>query len=116
MRFFSIWIRPVLLGILLMPTPETAAHAATIRGRADCLVNGQRAPAVGSVITVFNARIGRSRRAPVGQDGRYYLYNVPAGSYALEVWSRNDPSRAPTVFQLTVYDPFTDVPVIVLPC
>jgi|HubBroStandDraft_5_1064220.scaffolds.fasta_scaffold499341_2 hypothetical protein len=106
----------VVLGVLILAGLVTAS-AATVRGRADCVApNGYRGPAVGAFITLFSATIGRSNPSGVGQDGMYYLYNIPPGTYALEVWSRSNPSLPPRVFQLAVYEPYTDVPVITLPC
>jgi hypothetical protein len=103
--------------LLIVLISGAAAQAATVRGRMDCIApNGQRQPDISAIVTVFNASIGRSGAAPVGPDGMYYLYNVPGGSYALEIWSGVNPSLPPRVFELTVFEPYTDVPVITLPC
>jgi hypothetical protein len=45
----------------------------------------------------------------------YYLYNVPPGGYYLEIWTSRDASVPPTVYPVQVGEPYTDIPVIVVP-
>jgi hypothetical protein len=49
-----------------------------------------------------------------GEDGMYYLYNVPPGFYYLEVWIQ--PGRQPLVYEVQVGNgSFSDIPPIILP-
>jgi hypothetical protein len=102
----------VLLGVLL----SGVAVAATVRGRLDRLYpNGARYPAIGVAVTVYSQAIGRSGAAYTGPDGLYYLYNIPAGTYYLEVWTSRDPRVPPTVYPITVSETSTDIPPIIVP-
>jgi hypothetical protein len=89
-------------------------QAATVRGRVDHVSpGGQRTSMAGVAVTVL--RPGMSRSAPVYTDanGMYYLQNVPAGTYDLEVWTSRDPRVPPTKFRIQVGEPYTDVPPVV---
>ena len=100
-------------GVLYCGT-EGSGHAATVRGQASCARGAN--PAATSYITVFRGDIGRSKPAQMGSDGKFYLYNVPSGKFALEVWSKQNPSAAPRVFEIVVAEPYTDIPQVSLPC
>jgi hypothetical protein len=103
--------------VTVMAASSATVSAATVRGRVGCAVQGGRQGAVnGKYVTVFNANIGRSKQASVGADGMFYLYNIPANSYVLEVWSRSNPSLPPQTFQLKVLEPYTNVPAITVSC
>jgi len=92
------------------------AAAATVRGRLDRIYpNGARSPAQGVAVTIYNQNLGRTTAAYAGSDGLYYLYNIPTGSYYLEVWTSRDPRVPPTVYQINVGEPYTDIPPIVVP-
>lgn len=107
--------RFLLTLLMLLSTLSTVALAATVRGRLDRVnPNGVRYPAPGVAVTLFNRNSGRSTAAYAGADGLYYLYNVPAGSYYLEVWISRNPSAPPKVFPVSVADPSTDIPPIVV--
>ena len=73
-------------------------------------------PAEGIAVTVYVQQLGRSRPGFSGSDGMYYLYNVPAGQYFLEIWAHGF-SNPPIVFQIVVDDrlPFTDVAPVTVP-
>ena len=86
------------------------AGAATVRGR---LMHRNGSPAAGIQVTVSNSGQGRSEPGRSGSDGMFYLYNIKPGKYYLEVWV--DPDKAPTVYQLQVTEPYTDVPQISVP-
>jgi len=86
------------------------ANAATVRGR---LNHANGYPAAGVAVTVINQQAGRSSPAYSGADGMYYIYNVPPGYYNLEVWIY--PGGAPTVYQIQVGDPYTDIPPLLVP-
>ena len=89
--------------------------AATVRGQVSCS-GGNRAALTAYYATVFRGDIGRSKQGPVGQDGRFYLYNVPKGKFALELWLRSNPGAPPKVFEIQVSDPYTDVPSLNIVC
>lgn len=89
-------------------------QAATVRGRVDHIgPGGQRVSMAGVAVTV--SRSGMSRSAPAYTDasGMYYLQNVPAGTYDLEIWTSRDPRVPPTKFRIQVGEPYTDVPPVV---
>jgi hypothetical protein len=92
-----------------------AATAATVRGRLIRYANGGQYPAGGVAVTVYNQYAGRSTLAYTGPDGMYYLYSVPAGGFYLEVWTSRDARVPPTVYPVQVGEPYTDIPVIVVP-
>jgi len=90
------------------------ATAANVRGRLDRVApNGARYPATGVAVTVYNQTMGRSAPSYAGGDGLYYINNVPAGSYYLEVWA--NPGGQPMVFPIQVFEPYVDIPPIVVP-
>ena len=92
-----------------------AARASTVRGRLDHIYpNGQRGPATGFAVTVYNPSRGRSNPSYTDQQGMYYLQNVPPGTYNLEIWVSTDPRVSPVVYVIEVVDPYTDVPPILV--
>jgi hypothetical protein len=107
-------IRMRFLGFALLcvsfASMASLACAATVRGR---LVHQNDGPAAGIQVTVSNADQGRSEPGRSGSDGMYYLYNIKPGKYYLEVWT--DPGKPPTVYQIQVTEPYTDVPQISVP-
>jgi hypothetical protein len=90
------------------------AKAATVQGVAFCSAAGR--PAYNAAISVFRADIGQSNLAAVDTSGAFYLYNIPPGVYVLQVWSRVNPSQAPLLYQISVFEPLTSLPVLQLPC
>jgi hypothetical protein len=61
-------------------------------------------------VTLLSQTNVKSTPALTGFDGMYYLYNVPAGVYRLEVWL----GPSPIVYTITVQEPLTDIlPLIV---
>ena len=108
---FSLWmLLAILLAVLAQPV---FAASSTVRGRLTRVApNGQSFPAQGIAVTVYNPQLGRSSPAYSGPDGMYYLYNIPTGSYTLEVWASN----SPLLFQIQVYpQPYTDIARIAVP-
>jgi hypothetical protein len=102
-----------LFGVLLMITLAQLASSATVRGQLDRVAsNGAHSPAAGVTVTVRNQSGGRSVPVRTGQDGLYYLYNVSAGSYTLEVWASSDAKVPPKSYPITVVEPLTDIPPI----
>src|SRR5271168_4499303 len=96
--------------VAIVSASTITVSAATVRGKIGCAATGGSAgPVTGKYVTVFNASIGRSKQAAVGKDGMFYLYNIPANTYVLEIWSRSNPSLSPQTFQLKVLEPYTNV-------
>lgn len=96
------------LGLLLVLS-AVSARAASARGQVLHL-NGK--PATGIGVTISDHKNFRSARANVGPDGMYYLSDIPAGEYYLEVWVN---PQSPTVYQVTVSEPSTDMPRVTVP-
>lgn len=110
-RCFRICVHAlVVLSLTLAVAPR--ANAALIRGRLDRIApNGSRYPAIGIAVTVYNQQLGRTSPSYTDAGGMYYLNNIPAGSYYLEVWI----STPATVYPIQVGEPVTDIPPIVVP-
>ena len=87
------------------------APRALVRGRIQRSYNGQFYPIQGVQVTLNHPQLGRTDPAYSGPDGMYYLYNIPPGSYYLEVWVTNPP----WVFNVNVYAPQTDLPPVNVP-
>ena len=85
------------------------AEAATVRGQ--LLRRGKPAP---FLTVTLSGQPGRSSPTTTGSDGMFYLLNVPAGCYTLEVWvgSKQEPSA--TFANHCVKDPLTDIPPVQL--
>ena len=104
--------RFVLLALLLVVF-SASAHAAMVRGRLERVGSkGVRYPASGIAVTLNKPRMGRSSPAYSRADD---LYNVPPGSYSLEIWISRDPRMPPRGYQIQVNDPYTDIRPIVVP-
>jgi len=91
-----------LIAIALLGSLPAAALAATVRGR---LIRG-KAAAAGIAVTVISPQKVRTPASYSGPDGMYYIPNVRAGSYTLEVWANRN---RPLTFPLQVREPRTDV-------
>lgn len=86
------------------------SHAqTTVRGQ---LLHQSQFPAAGIQVTLYNQTFGRSSPSITGNDGMFYLYNVPFGNYYLEVWMSNPPQAYPV--QVTG-SPFHDLPRLPVP-
>jgi len=94
---------------LALALAAALAHAASVRG---LLVHQNGKPATGVAVTVSDHKSFRSAPAHVGADGMYYIFNIPAGQYYLEVWVN---PQTPTVYQVTVSEPNTDMPKVTVP-
>jgi hypothetical protein len=86
-----------------------AADAASVRGQ---LLHQNGQPATSITVTISDHKNYRSAPAQVGVDGMYYLYNIPAGQYYLEVWVN---PKTPQIYQVTVKEPNTDMPRVTVP-
>ena len=101
-------MRAIVVALALLA--GTSALATTVRGRVH-FPNGAYASGV-------EVRIVGSSRAILGsaysgQDGMYYLYDIPPGKYTLEILLRN---KNVLRFSITVSnDMFSDVAPVALP-
>jgi len=105
-----------LVGLsLLLFTLSAFTYAGTVRGRLDRRDSyGRIYPAVYVQVTLFQQGKGRSAPAYTGTDGMYYLYNVPPGTYSLEIWAY--PNRPPIVYTIYVSNQqLTDIAPIQVP-
>jgi hypothetical protein len=105
----------ILLLSLVVFIATASVYAGTVRGRLDRRdAYGRVYPAAYVVVTLYNQQIGRSSPVYSGNDGMYYLYNVPPGPYLLEIWIY--PNQEPLRYGIQVYDqPLTDIAPILLP-
>jgi hypothetical protein len=69
-------------------------------------------PAAGVVVTVWRQDLGRSVASYSMQDGMYYIGNLPAGGYMLEVWI--GPENA-LRFPIQINEPNTDIAPVLVP-
>ncbi len=101
-------VAAVLLAYLVVGLGQAAA--ATVRGK---LVRGT-AVVSGVQVTVLSAKKVRSAPAYSGSDGIYYIPNVPAGKYTLEIWAT--PNKPPLTVPIQVTaKPETNVNPVQLP-
>jgi Carboxypeptidase regulatory-like domain len=94
---------------------SASTYASTVRGRLERRDgDGRPYPAVYVSVTLNNDGRGRSAPAYTGPDGMYYLYNVPPGTYYLEIWAYRN--QRPIVYTIYVNDqPLTDIAPIQIP-
>jgi hypothetical protein len=102
-------ITRIFLTCAAVAIASVAAHAASVRGQ---LVRENGQLAAGVTVTISDDKNYRSAPAVAGSDGMYYLYNIPAGQYYLEVWVN---PKTPKKYQVTVKEPNTDMPRVTLP-
>ena len=108
----SVLFRAVSLSLFLglfLVLAGVSARAASVRGQ---VLHQNGKPATGIAVTLSDHKNFRSARASVGSDGMYYLSNIPAGEYYLEVWVDQ---KSPTVYQVKVSEPSTDMPRVTVP-
>jgi hypothetical protein len=109
LRAWNLGVKSLLLCLIVFVF-TAYAYAGTVRGKLER--RGYAAEHVG--VTLYNQREGRSSYAYTGSDGMYYLYNVPPGTYYLEIWIQ--PDREPLRYEVQVYSqPLTDIAPIVIP-
>lgn len=94
-----------LLFLLFVIT--AAAQAASVRGRLVRNGYGGAYPVGNVTVTLWNQSRGRSAPAVTGADGMYYFYNVPSGTYYLQVWLY--PGKPPLTYLIQVNEPSTDI-------
>jgi Carboxypeptidase regulatory-like domain len=71
------------------------ARAVTVRGRVERQTSYGQVAAGAVKVTLNSTASGRSSPAYTDPQGYYYIYNVPAGTYTLEVWSGPTPVTLP---------------------
>jgi len=103
-------LKVALAGLALLASH--ALEAATLRGQLRC--NNGDAPAVGIAVTVNGVR-GRTTPFFTGGDGMYYITDVPAGQYVLEIWLSKRGNDPTSTQQIIIKEPITDVPPQVVP-
>jgi hypothetical protein len=83
--------------VLLFATSFAAmdAHAVTVRGRVERQTSYGQVAAGAVKVTLNSTASGRSSPAYTDPQGNYYIYNVPTGSYTLEIWSGPTPVTLP---------------------
>jgi len=115
-RFFALVLHPLLRHggrlLLFMTVAATLAGAAVVRGR---LVHQNQAPATGIAVTVYNPISKRTVPVHTDANGAYYIPNVSAGNYSLEIWTTTGPGAKPIEYSIRVEEPYTDVATKVIP-
>ncbi len=81
--------------LLLTLLVAAAANAATVRGK---IIRADGSVARGAAVTLDHPQRGRSATAYSDAEGMFYLPNVPAGDYTMEVQTPNDKAA----FRITV--------------
>ena len=100
----------LLIGVMLLLTIELFAATSTVRGRLYREAGGRPYPAAGVNVRLRDAR-GDARTTSSSSDGFFYFYNVPSGSYALDVMSAGTQSYSIRVDQRE----YTDIAPIQVP-
>jgi hypothetical protein len=75
--------------VLALPTPSYAA--ANLRGRIVRAGASGEYPVAGVLVRVFRQDAGWSQPSSSGQDGMYYLYNIPTGPAKVCIGSSGSP-------------------------
>jgi hypothetical protein len=102
MKIHTVIFRAIVLTGFWLALPSDAQT--TARGQ---LLHQGQFPAAGIQVTLYSQTFGRSSPSMSGNDGMFYIYNVPFGTYYLEVWVSTPPQSYPV--QITGY-PFHDLP------
>lgn len=98
---------------MLLVSATVTGNAASVRGRVDQIsVNHQRTAMPGVAIIISGGRVGRSAPVYTDRNGMFYLQNIPAGTYSLEIWINGRPQ--PVVYRIQVNEPYTDIPPVVM--
>ena len=104
----------IVLAGLLATSAGSTQTGTVVRGRLERRVAGRPYPAANLSVTLRDSASARPRK-PVysGRDGMYYLLDVPAGTYFLEVRLTASQPALPTQPKVRVVGPprpYTDVP------
>ena len=111
-RLRRVWLTAALL---VATAGSTLLAGATVRGRVVREGAHGQSPAAGVAVSVtaIDSKLGRSAPTFTGTDGMYYLYNVPAGTYRLEIRVSKD--RVTTYTIRVGNSGFTDIAPVVVP-
>ena len=90
----------------------TLASAAVVRGR---VVHQSQSPATGIAVTLYSPTSKRTVPVHTDANGAYYIPNVSAGNYSLEIWTSTGPGTKPIEYSIRVDEPYTDVAARVIP-
>lgn len=96
------------MAVALLPVIVGTGQAATVRGK---LLRG-KGVAAGIEVTVLSPQKVRSIPAYSGSNGMYYIPNVKAGSYTLEVWVK--PNK-PLTFPIQMKEPESNINPVQVP-
>jgi hypothetical protein len=80
----------LIVGVMLATTGPAAGRspaveASTVRGQVYRLIKDKQVPANGIAVRLNHAKKGPSSYSYSNSEGMYYLYNIPADQYTLEV-------------------------------
>jgi hypothetical protein len=83
---------------------SVVGNAATVRGQ---LVDASKGhPSIYVAVRLNSASIGPSEFAYSGNNGKFYIKNVPEGDYQLEVWRGGNKAAS---IRISVQEPTTDL-------
>lgn len=109
---------PLILWVALVAMVHSprAADASTVRGRLVRQTPQGAVPAISVMVTLASPNNSRrSQPSYSGVDGMYYLYNIPHGTWNLEIWIYG-PRGRPLVYTVNVQtEPFSDIAPLVIP-
>jgi hypothetical protein len=108
MKFNHCFCRLVVGGLILLFA--LTADAANVRGQLVYASDNSAAPYV--AVRLNSTSKGASEFAYSGADGRYFIKNVPAGDYQLEVWRGG---RIVLTIPITVREPDSVVELVRVP-
>jgi hypothetical protein len=103
------YLIPLLLAGSLLGS-ATVSQGATVRGQ--LVFASNNAPAAYVAVRLNAPGKGPSEFAYSGSNGRFYLPNVPAGNYQLEVWRGG---KTVVTVQVTVQEPNTELTPVRVP-
>jgi hypothetical protein len=106
----------IAVGLLAAICPTKAsAQTANVRGQIRRLGPTGVYGVANVRVTLYSQVLGSSAPSFTGFDGMYYLYNIPAGTYFLQVWANPVNPNYPLAYPIQVFVPATDIPVVTLP-
>ena len=99
-----------IIALVAIVGASQTARAANVRGK---LLRG-KVGAAGIAVTLLNPQTKvRTSPAYSGSDGMYYITNVKAGNYVLEVWGKGN--KITSTFNIPVKEPESDINPIYVP-
>jgi len=92
-------------GTIIMLLSPLVGNASNVEGQVVFASTGRPSPYV--AIRLYSASRGPSEFAYSGINGKFYMKNVPAGDYQLEVWRGGKVVVSTTV---SIHEPSTSLP------